>query len=168
MQKLWVCNDDLSFAHRPFQRRVVHGKGRHHGTVFAQQGLHLLAFLSVPELDDGQARARRVHLGVGIGTAFQQQFRRLQVVARASAEECPTARRIFFGLIGVGTPIQQFFDDSGMTVASGIGQRTAPSSIESTGLGRIGRQYRIDAVFIAGRTGDAQGVLRTASEASGG
>ena len=86
------------------------------------------------------------------------------MVARASAEERSAARRVFFGPVGVGTPIQQFFDDSGMTVASGIGQRTAPSSIEGAGLGRIGRQHRIDAVFIAGRTGDAQGVLRTASE----
>ena len=159
-----MLNDSIPLAHRPFQRRVVHGIRRHHGTVFAQQSLHLLAFFAVIELDDGQARARRVHPGVGIGTAFEQQFRCLQMVARASLEECPAARRVFFGLIGIGTQLQQFFDDLGMAVASGIGQRTAPSGIESAGLSRIGCQHRIDAISIASRTGNAQSVLRAASE----
>ena len=135
--------------------------------MFAQQGLHLLAFLAVPELDDGQTGTRRVHPGVGIGTAFEQQFRRLQMVARASLEECLAARRVFFGLIGIGTQVQQSFDNLGMAVTSSIGQRTAPSRIERAGLGRIGCQYFIDAISIASSTGDAQGVLRAASRASG-
>ena len=86
------------------------------------------------------------------------------MVARASLKERLAARRVFFGLIGIGAQVQQSFDDPGMAVASGIGQRAAPSVIESAGLSRIGRQHFIDAIFIASRTGNAESVLRTTNE----
>ena len=132
--------------------------------MLAQQGLHPPAFLAVIVLDDGQTGAGRVHSGVGIGAAFDQQFRRLRVVSRACPKEAPAARRQFLWPVGIGPQVKQFFDDPGMAVAGGVGERTSPSVIEVAGLGRIGRQHRIDAVFVAGSAGDAESVLRAAGE----